>query len=129
MTYDDSEVAAIHETVDAYLKAIKTGKTEHFERAFYPFAHIINADTEDPDQVKLTRDEFAGRIAKRHVENMLTEEVAHGVSVSYVGAAANVRVDFELRIGENTVWGTDYFNMVKHGGVWRITQKIYAVTH
>ena len=34
MTYDDSEVAAIHETVDAYLKAIKTGKTEHFERAF-----------------------------------------------------------------------------------------------
>jgi hypothetical protein len=50
------------------------------------------------------------------------------VSVSYVGAAANVRLDFELRIGENTVWGTDYFNMVKHGSVWRITQKIYAVT-
>lgn len=79
--------------------------------------------------MKLTRNEFAGRIAKRHEENMFTEEIAHGVSVSYVGAAANVRVEFELRIGENTVRSTDYFNMVKHGGVWRITQKIYAVTH
>jgi len=129
MTYDDSEVAAIYETVDAYLKAIKTGKMKHFERAFYPFAHIINANSEDPNQVKLTRDEFAGRIAKRHEESISTEEIAHGVSVSYVGAASNVRVDFELRIGESTVWGIDYFNMVKHGGVWRITQKIYAVTH
>ncbi len=129
MTHVESEVAAIHETVDAYLKAIKTGKTEHFERAFYPFAHIINAGTEDPDQAKLTRDEFAGRIAKGHEEDTHIEEIAHGVSVSHVGAAANVRLDFELRIGENTVWGTDYFNMVKHGGVWRITQKIYAVTH
>jgi hypothetical protein len=128
MMYDDSEVAAIHETVDAYLKAIKTGKTEHFERAFYPFAHIINADTGDPDRVKLTRDEFAGRIAKRHEENTPTEEIAHGVSVSQVGDAANVRVDFELRIGEETLWGTDYFNIVKHGGLWRITQKIYTVT-
>jgi len=128
MTQADSDVAAIHETVDAYLKAIKTGKMEHFDRAFYPFAHIINANTEDPNQVKLTRNEFAGRIAKRHEENIPTEEIAHGVSVSYVGAAANVRLDFELRIGENTVWGTDYFNMVKHGSVWRIAQKIYAVT-
>jgi hypothetical protein len=129
MTYDDSEVAAIHETVGAYLKAIKTGRMEYFKRAFYPFAHIINAKTEDPDQVKLTRDEFAGHIAKSHEENTHIEEIAHGVSVSHVGAAANVRLDFELRIGDNTVWGTDYFNMVRHGGVWRITQKIYAVTH
>ena len=121
-------MAAIHETVEAYLKAIKTGRKEHFERAFYPFAHIINASAEDPDEARLTRDEFAALVTKRHTEKTPTEEIAHGVTVSHVGAAANVRLDFELRVGDATLWGTDYFNMVKHGGVWRITQKIYAVT-
>ena len=49
--------------------------------------------------------------------------------MSYVGNVANVRLDFERRIGEQTLYGTDYFNMVKRNGVWRISQKIYDVTH
>ncbi len=123
-----SETEGINETIKVYLDAVKTGKEESFSRAFYPFAHIINATSEDPDEVKLTRDQFAELIRKRHAENMATEEIPLGVTVSHVGNAANVRLDFELHLGEDVVYGTDYFNMVKHGGAWRITQKIFAVT-
>ncbi|MCW4050758.1 MAG: nuclear transport factor 2 family protein [Candidatus Bathyarchaeota archaeon] len=122
------ELSAIHEAIKAYLKAIKTGKDEDFERAFYPFAHIINATKDDPAEVKVTRDEFAALIRKRHEDGKATEEIPLGITVSHVGNAANVRLDFELHIGDAVIFGTDYFNMVKHGGEWRITQKIYAVT-
>lgn len=56
------------------------------------------------------------------------EEIAPSLSVSYVGRVANVRLDFKLIYGAQTLYGTDFFNLVWRDGACRITQKIYDVT-
>jgi hypothetical protein len=68
-------------------------------------------------------------VKSRHDNGTQCEEKALGISKSYLGKVANVRLDFELIIGDQTLYGTDYFNLVKRSGEWRITQKIYFVTH
>ena len=123
------EETRIEETIEAYLQAIKTGGEEHFKRAFYPDSVVINASEGDVTKSVIPITAFSKRVKSRHDAGTDVEEVPLGVTMSYVGNVANVRLDFELRIGEQTLYGTDYFNMVKRNGVWRISQKIYDVTH
>lgn len=122
----DTEIKGLQETVEAYLDAIKTGKNKHFNRAFYPFAHVIPAG-ENPVESKIPINDFINRIKARHDQGIKTEEIAQGITYSHSGKVANVKLDFKLIIGENILYGTDYFNMIKHDGVWRISQKIYDV--
>jgi hypothetical protein len=123
------EESKIGETIDAYLQAIKTGKNEHFERAFYPDSVVINASEGDVTKSVIPIAAFSERVRSRHEAGTDVEEIPLGITVGYVGSVANVRLDFELKIGEQTLYGTDYFNMVKRNGVWRISQKIYDVTN
>lgn len=123
------EVQEIRKTVDAYLDGIRTGEMKHFKRAFYPDSVVVNAGEKDPRKSTTTIDVFAGNVRSRHEEGIRCEEKPLGMTISYVGNAANVRLDFELLIGDRTLYGTDYFNMVKRDGVWKISQKIYDVTH
>jgi len=123
------EGQGIGETVKAYLEAIKTGDPEQFERAFHPYAVVINAGEEDPEKYVTPIADFAAGVKARHDEGVPVEEIPLGITTSRIAGVANVRLDFELRIGEMKLYGTDYFNMVKRGGEWRISQKIYDVTH
>jgi len=126
---DSKEVEALLATVDYYLKAIKTGEEKWFDKAFYPDSVVINANEDDATKSNIPIQDFVKRIQKRHHEGVATEEIPLGYTVSYVGNVGNIRLDFELIVGDQTLWGTDYFNLVKRGGSWKISQKIYYVTH
>ena len=123
------ETANIYETINAYLKAIKYGDKKYFERAFYSDSVIINATEEETAKSIIPLPDFIKRIQARHKDGTYVEEIPHGITISYVGKVSNVRLDFELIIGDLTLFGTDYFNMVKKSGYWRISQKIYFVTN
>ncbi|MBT3285324.1 hypothetical protein HN807_07850 [Candidatus Bathyarchaeota archaeon] len=124
-----SDTEKIFKTVETYLRAIRTGSENDFRKAFYWNAVVINADGNNPVESTESIDEFMKKVQKRKAEGTTVEEIAHGVSVNQLAGAANVRVDFELVIGDKSLWGTDFFNMVKSGEEWKISQKIYAVTH
>ena len=124
-----SDTEKILETVETYLRAIRTGSEDDFRKAFYWNAVVINADGKNPEESAEPIEEFMKKVQKRKAEGTKVEEIAHGVIVSQLAGAANVRVDFELVIGDKSLWGTDFFNMVKSEDEWRISQKIYAVTH
>jgi len=119
----------IHKAIEAYLSAIKTGKSQYFERAFYSDSVVINAGEEELTKSVIPIADFVARVKARHEAGTYLEEIPHGITVSYVANVANVRLDFELIIGDQTLFGTDYFNLVKRKGEWRISQKIYDVTH
>jgi len=123
------EEQEIAKAVDAYLNGIKTGEMRYFERAFYPDSVVINAGEDDPEKSTRPIDVFARGVRSRHEDGVRCEEIPLGMTVSHIGNAANVRLDFELIIGDQTLYGTDYFNMVKRNGKWKISQKIYDVTH
>jgi len=123
------EEKEIGKTIDAYLKAIRTGEMKHFERAFYPNSVVINAGEEDPEKSTTPIADFAKNVRSRHESDVRLEEIPLGKTISYVGNVANVRLDFELIIGNQTHYGTDYFNLTKRDGIWKISQKIYYVTH
>lgn len=127
MHYEDCKDVLI--AIDAYLSAIKTGEVGYFERAFYPDSVVINATEEDPETAVIPISDFIKRVETRHKEGIHLEEKPTGITISQVGKAGNVRLDFELVIGEQILIGTDYFNLVKRHGEWRISQKIYYVTH
>jgi ketosteroid isomerase-like protein len=115
--------------IDAYLGAIRTGDIRLFERAFYPDSVVIDAGENDPRKATSPIADFAKGVKSLHDQGKNTEEIPLGMTISYVGCAANVRLDFELKIGDQTLYGSDYFNLVKRNGQWKISQKIYYVTH
>ena len=122
------ELQKIREAVDIYLLAIKTGDYKFFKRAFYPDAVVIYAGENDLEKKVTPIKVFADRIKERHESGTDSEEIPLEVTSSYVGGVANVRLDFKLKIGEKTLYGTDYLNLVKHDNQWKISQKIYDVT-
>jgi hypothetical protein len=122
------ELQGIMEAVDSYLQAIKTGKYEFFKRAFYPDAVVIYAGERDLDKKATPIKVFADMVKKRHESGTGSEEIPLGITPSYVGGVANVRLDFKLKIGERILFGADYLNLVKHNDQWKISQKIYDVT-
>lgn len=123
------EEQKICNTVENYLKGIKTGDEKLFEKAFYSDSVVINGNESDPEKSTVSIADFVKNVKKRHKEGVYTEEIPLGATVSYVGNVGNVRLDFELKIGDQTLYGTDYFNLVKRNGLWKISQKIYYVTH
>lgn len=122
------ELQGIREAVDAYLQAIKTGNYKFFKRAFYPDAVVIYAGEKDLNKKATPIKVFADMVKERHESGTDSEEIPLGITTSYVGGVANVRLDFELKIGERTLYGADYLNLVKHNDQWKISQKIYDVT-
>ena len=123
-----TEQQEIREVVDIYLQAIKTGDYKFFKRAFYPDAVVIYAGESDLGKKATPIKVFADSVRQRHDSGMGSEEIPLEVTTSYVGGVANVRLDFKLKIGEKTLFGTDFLNLVKHDNQWKISQKIYDVT-
>ncbi len=119
----------INETVETYLEAVKTGNSEGFDRAFYPDSVVINAGEDDPAKAVIPIHDFAAKMKASHDSGTPVEEIPLSITVNHMGNVANVRLDFELRIGDKKLYGTDYLNMVRRGGMWRISQKIYDIIH
>lgn len=123
------EEQRISAAIEAYLKAIKTGEQKHFTRAFYSDSVVINAGEEETAKAVIPIAKFTDRVRNRHKDGIFVEEIPLEMTVSHIGKVANVRLDFELKIGNQTLYGTDFFNLVKRNGEWKISQKIYDVTH
>ncbi len=119
----------INETVETYLEAVKTGNSRGFDRAFYPDSVVINAGEDDPAKAVVSIHDFAAKMKASHDSGTPIEEIPLSTTVNHIANVANVRLDFELRIGDKKLYGTDYLNMVKRDGMWRISQKIYDITH
>ena len=123
----DEDKKAIMSIIDEYLNAIRTGKDEHFQAAFRPDAVVINASEQDESKVVTPIADFVQRVKKRHAEGTKLEETADKVTLSVANDVANARVDYRLVVGDATMFGTDFFNLIKRGGQWRISQKIFDV--
>jgi uncharacterized protein (TIGR02246 family) len=123
----DEEKKAIMSVIDEYMRAIGTGKEEHFRAVFRPDSVVINASEQDESKVVTPIADFMERVKQRHEDGTKLEETAEKVTISVANDVANARVDFRLVVGEKTMFGTDFFNLVKRGGQWRISQKIYDV--
>ena len=124
-----TEEQAIVKTVDTYLKAVKTGDVSLFEKAFYWDAVVISGREDDPKKAVTPIAVFANNVKKGHESGKPAEEIPLGMSVSYVGHVASVRLDFELRRSDQVLYGTDYFNLVKRNGEWKLSQKIFDIIH
>ena len=118
----------IMETIDQYLTAVKTRLKEDFDKAFHRDAVVINAGEADPEKASMPVSAFAEIVGSLVREGTYVEEKAQSINVDHEGRVANVRLDFELRIGDDLMYGTDFFNLVKRDNEWRISQKIYDVT-
>ncbi len=123
-----TEEQEIMKPINAYLQAVKTGDLKLFQRAFYPDAVVIDARENDSEKATTPIADFVNRNKKAHESGIYVEEIPLGISISYVGRVANVRLDFELKISDQTLYGTDYFNLVKRNDQWKMSQKIYDVT-
>ncbi len=123
-----SEENQIMDAIEAYLEAIKTGSEDMFNRAFRSDSIVIFAGEGDDDKLVTPIKDFAERVKQRHEVGTYVEEIPLGISISYLGKVGNVRVDFKLVIGEQILYGTDYFNLIKRENEWKISQKIYDVT-
>ena len=124
MANNDEELKSL---VDNYLKAIKTGDPTIFRQVFLPEALVIYP--EDPDKrPKITPIEpFAKGIADTISKEGKIEEVPLDVKYYSHRNIASITVNFDLTIGNTLYTGTDYFNVVKSEGKWRIAQKIYEM--
>lgn len=123
-----NEEQQIRNTIDAYLQAIKTGDLIFFNRAFYSDAVVINANEPNPQKAVTPIQDFAAGVLQSHKKGTQLEEKALGLSINYLSRVGNVRLDFKLIIDNNTLYGADFFNIVKRDDTWKISQKIYDVT-
>jgi hypothetical protein len=125
---NSNEEVTIQEAIDAYLNAIKTGEEQYFTRAFYDNAAVINGNENDPEKSIMLIDAFAERIKTRLKDGLKSQETPQNIDITYVGAIANVRIDFMLEIGDKIHYGSDLINLVKRDAIWKISQKLYYVT-
>lgn len=108
------------------MESVKTGET--FDKAFHPDAFVINAGEEglylmrvDPEKATMPISAFAEMVGSMVKAGTYVDEKAQSINVDHEGRVANVRLDFELRIGDDLMYGTDFFNLVKREGKWRIS--------
>ena len=123
------EYQAIAEVVETYLQGMRTGKEEYWRKAFYPDCLVIGANEEDPVKSITPIMDYAKFIADQHAAGTKCEEFPRGSEIRFVGNIGSVRLDWRFVLGEQTLHGTTFFNLLKRSGTWKISQKIYYVTH
>jgi hypothetical protein len=127
-TMETNDKDMIMGVIEEYMKSIKTGKDEHFAAAFRDDAVVINAsEKEDESKVVTPIADFIARVKKRHEDGIPVEEIPEKITIGIAKDVANARVDFKLIVGDKTIYGTDFFNLIKRDNQWKISQKIYDV--
>ncbi len=115
-TYVD-EIDAIREVLEHYVGGARTGRGEAMKPAFHEDASIYGY---------VGPDLFGGSI-----QGLYDWNDANGpakdlelriTSIDIVGTAASVRLDMDNWTGHRF---TDFFNLVKIDGVWKIVSKVF----
>lgn len=123
------EYQAIVKVVETYLQGMRTGKLEYWTKAFYPDCLVIGANEENSVKSITPIMGYAKYIAEQHAAGTACEEFPMGSEIGFVGNIGRVRLDWRFVLGEATLYGTTFFNLLKRKGTWKISQKIYYVTH
>lgn len=120
ITEDERE---IQEVVDTYLKAMETGNLDLWRQSFYPDCAVINAGDGSSTPIM----EYANFIKEQHEKGVHVLEIPRSRGISVVGRIANVRMEWRFELGDDVFHGTTFFNLVKYGETWKVTQKIYYI--
>lgn len=114
---DIDEYAVIERVIQHYLDGARTGKGDDMRPAFHAEATIFGYVGEDL---------FSGPIENLYQWNDANgpakDIVAKIVSIDIVGTAASVRVESDNWTGHRF---TDFFNILKINGQWKIMSKIF----
>lgn len=112
-----NEIDAIKNAMNAYIDGARTGKGEAMKPAFHDGATICGY---------VGPDLFAGPIQGLYDWNdengPATEVEVRFTSIDVVGTAASVRLDTDNWTGHRF---TDFFNLVKIDGEWKIVSKAF----
>ena len=124
-----SDRQEIFQVIETYLEGMRTGDPEHWKRAFWSDCVVINANEEDHEKSITPIMDYAKFIKDQHDAGITCEEFPQGhPRIGYVGNIGNVRVRWRFVLGDQTLNGETFFNLVKRRGVWKVSQKIYYVT-
>ena len=117
---NDSEDAAVRQTVQHYLYGLKHNDVESLKKAFYPEAKLFFVN-KDNHLGQLTQEQwYAGFVASAGQEEKGDLRIT---AVDITGNAASVKVE---EFYENSKY-TDYLSLLKFNGAWKIVNKIYVV--
>lgn len=111
--------------INNYLKAIKTGDLNLFRQVFHPQAVVVYPQDPSKQPVITPIESFAKSVAESVSKGVPIEEIPRNIKFDAYRNIGAVRLDFELKMGPSAFEGTDFFNLVKVEGKWRIMQKIY----
>lgn len=114
--------------IDTYIEAMRTGDEELWKKAFWPDCVVINANEEDLEKSKTPIADYAAFIKAQHDAGTRCEEFPRGRNIRLVGNIANFHLKWRFVLGDQTLLGETFFNLVKRHGVWKVSQKIYYVT-
>jgi hypothetical protein len=114
-----NEIDAITTDLQAYMEGARTGRSETMKPSFHDHATIYGY---------VGPDLFGGPIQgffDWNDQNGPASEVQFRLSsIDIVGSSASVRVDIDDWTGHRF---TDFFNMVKFDGDWKVVSKIFYI--
>lgn len=108
--------------VNACLENYMSGEANRMEKAFHPSASMKYVDYETGTYKDVPIAEFIARLKTR------TEKVfkkAELVSLNIEGTAAQAKIRVEIVGMDNTIT-SDYMNLLKIDGEWKIVSKIFS---
>jgi len=115
----NSDEAAVRETVQHYLHGLKFNDVESLKKAFYPDAKLFFVKR-DGQLGQLTQDQwYKGFAASAGQEEKGDLQIT---AVDITGNAAAVKV---VEVYPNSKY-TDYLSLLKFDGGWKIVNKIYV---
>ena len=115
----NSDEAAVRETVQHYLHGLKFNDVESLKKAFYPDAKLFFVKR-DGQLGQLTQDQwYKGFAASAGQEEKGDLKIT---AVDITGNAAAVKV---FEVYPNSKY-TDYLSLLKFDGGWKIVNKIYV---
>jgi len=115
----NSDEAAVRETVQHYLHGLKFNDVESLKKAFYPDAKLFFVKR-DGQLGQLTQDQwYKGFAASAGQEEKGDLKIT---AVDITGNAAAVKV---VEVYPNSKY-TDYLSLLKFDGGWKIVNKIYV---
>ena len=122
----DDEVVA--QVLARYQLAVATGDRRQFASVFHPDATVSYPDPHTSVLVTATGTAFADEVATMVEAGTPVKEETVELHIDVSGTVAVARVDFFLRLGDESFVGTDFFSLAKLGDAWFIVQKLYDMS-
>lgn len=114
---------AIQEILNSYLENMATGSLTFWNNNCTSQCEVINGG----DGSTMSAVAYGTFIKEQHEQGVHVLELPRSRSISVVGEIANVRMEWRFELGDDVFYGTTFFNLVKYGDGWKVTQKIYYI--